>query len=144
MKIGKPKRISLDSLVEDYPAIDEFKDCLIIFDDYDTMTAPYDKVVLKLIDDLAIMGRHTGTSMLCLSHYLTNYNKTRLILGEAHFIVLYPMATSFKAMAYVCEHPCGLTKEEVHALKKLGRWVCIHKVFPQYLISTQSARLLNQ
>jgi hypothetical protein len=144
MKIGKPKRISLDSLVEDYPAIDEFKECLIIFDDYDTLTAPYDKVVLKLIDDLAIMGRHTGTSMLCLSHYLTNYKKTRLILGEAHFIVLYPMATSFKAMAYVCEHHCGLTKEEVHALKKLGRWVCIHKVFPQYLISTQSARLLNQ
>lgn len=144
MKIGKPKRISLDSLVEDYPSIDEFKNCLIIFDDYDTLTAPYDKVVLKLIDDLAIMGRHTGTSMLCLSHYLTNYKKTRLILGEAHFIVLYPMATSFKAMKYVCEHHCGLTKDEVHSLKRLGRWVCIHKVYPQYLISTHTARLLNQ
>lgn len=144
MKIGKPKRISLESLVEDYPSIDEFKDCLVIFDDYDTLTAPYDKVVLKLIDDLAIMGRHTGTSMLCLSHYLTNYKKTRLILGEAHFIVLYPMATSFKAMRYVCEHHCGLTKDEVTALKKLGRWVCIHKVYPQYLISQHTARLLNQ
>lgn len=144
MKIGKPKRISLDSLVEDYPSIDEFKDCLIIFDDYDTLTAPYDKVVLKLIDDLAIMGRHTGTSMLCLSHYLTNYKKTRLILGEAHFLVLYPMATSFKAMKYVCEHHAGLTKEEVHSLKKLGRWVCIHKVYPQYMISQHTARMLNQ
>lgn len=144
MKIGKPKRISLESLVDDYPSIEEFKECLIIFDDYDTLTAPYDKIVLKLIDDLAIMGRHTGTSMLCLSHYLTNYKKTRLILGEAHFIVLYPMATSFKAMKYVCEHHCGLTKEEVQGLKKLGRWVALHKVYPQYLISVHNAYLLNQ
>lgn len=144
MKTGKPKRLSLQSLVDDYPSIDEFKDCLVIFDDYDTLVKPYDTVVLKLIDDLAIMGRHTGTSMLCLSHYLTNYKKTRLILQESHFIVLYPMATSFKAMRYVCEHHCGMTKDEVQSLKKLGRWVCIHKVFPQYLISAQTARLLNQ
>lgn len=143
MKIGKPKSISLESLVEDYPSIEEFKDCLIIFDDYDTLSAPYDKIVQKLIDDLAIRGRHTATSMCVLSHYLTNYKKTRLILGEAHFIVLYPMATSFKAMRYVCEHHCGMTKEEITSMKKLGRWVCIHKVYPQYLISAHSARLLN-
>jgi len=144
MKLGKPKSISLDSIVEDYPSVDEFHNCLVIFDDYDTLAAPYDKVVQKLIDDLAIRGRHTATSMCVLSHYLTNYKKTRLILGEAHFIVLYPMATSFKAMKYVCEHHCGLTKDEIFALKRLGRWICIHKVFPQYLISAHTARLLNQ
>lgn len=144
MKIGKPKSISLDSIVEDYPSIDEFKDCLVIFDDYDTLKEPYGRVVQKLIDDLAIRGRHTATSMCVLSHYLTNYKKTRLILGEAHFIILYPMATSFKAMKYVCEHHCGMTKEEVHALKKLGRWVAVHKVFPQYLVAAHTARLLNQ
>ena len=144
MKIGKPARIRLDSLVEDPPSLEEFKDCLVVFDDYDTLSPPYDKVVQKLIDDLAIMGRHTGTSMLVLSHYLTNYKKTRLILGEAHSIVLYPMATSFKAMAYVCEHHCGLTKEEVHGLKKLGRWVMIHKTYPAYLISAHNAYVLHQ
>lgn len=144
MKVGRPKSISLDSLVTDYPSIEEFKDCLLIADDYDTLSAPYDKIVQKLIDDLAIRGRHTSTSMLVLSHYLTNYKKTRLILSEAHYIVLYPMATSFKAMAYVCEHHCGLTKEEVHSLKRLGRWVALHKVFPQYLISSHKACLLNQ
>jgi hypothetical protein len=144
MKVGKPKSISLDSIVDDYPSIDEFENCLIIFDDYDTLDAPYDKVVQKLIDDLAIRGRHTATSMCVLSHYLTNYKKTRLILGESHYIVLYPMATSFKAMKYVCEHHCGLTKDEVQSLKKLGRWVCIHKTFPQYLISAHTSRLLNQ
>lgn len=32
MKIGKPKRISLQSLVDDPPNLDEFKECLVIFD----------------------------------------------------------------------------------------------------------------
>lgn len=143
MKIGKPKSISLESLVSDYPSIEEFRECLIIFDDYDTLAPPYDKVVLKLIDDVAIRGRHEAVSMLVLSHYLTNYKKTRLILGEAHYIVLYPMATSFKAMKYVCEHHCGLTNDEIHNLKKLGRWIAIFKLFPQYLISQHKAYLLN-
>lgn len=143
-KLSPPKRISLESLKTDYPALEEFDKCLIIFDDYDTLQEPYGKIVQNLIDDLAIQGRHTTTSMLVLSHYLTNYKKTRLILGEAHFIVLYPMATSFKAMRYVCETHCGLTKEEVQSLKKLGRWVCVHKVYPQYLISAHKAFPLNQ
>lgn len=139
MKIGKPKRISLQSLVDDPPELDEFEDCLVIFDDFDTLNAPYDKVVHKLIEDLAIMGRHTRTSMLILSHYLTNYKKTRLILGEAHYLVLYPMATAFKALKYVCEHYGGLDKEQIASLKKLGRWVLIAKNYPSYVIAAHEA-----
>jgi Cdc6-like AAA superfamily ATPase len=138
-KIAKPNRISLDSLVNDPPELDEFKDCLVIFDDFDTLDKPYDKVVHKLIEDLCIMGRHTNTSMLILSHYLTNYKKTRLILGEANFLVVYPLATSFKALKYVCEHYGGLDKEQIHQMKKLGRWVMIHKNYPVYVLSAHSA-----
>ena len=32
MKVGKPKRISLQSLVDDPPELDEFKDCMVVFD----------------------------------------------------------------------------------------------------------------
>lgn len=144
MKTGKPKRIRLQSLIDDAPVLDEFKDCLIIFDDFDTLKEPYGKAVHNLIEMLCIQGRHSNTSMLILSHYLTNYKKTRLILGEAHYIVLYPMATSFKAMKYVCETHCGLSGDEIQGLKKLGRWVCIHKCFPQYILSEHSAYMLNQ
>lgn len=143
MKIGKPKRISLQSLVDDPVDLDEFKECLIIFDDFDTLDKPYDKIVHKLIEDLAIMGRHTCTSMLILSHYLTNYSKTRLILCEANFLVLYPLATSFKALSYVCQHYGGLDKEDIQQLKKRGRWVCIMKNYPSYIISAHEANLLH-
>jgi len=139
MKIGKPKRISLQSLVDDPPDIKEFEDCLVIFDDFDTLSAPFEKVVLKLIEDLAIMGRHTRTSLLILSHYLTNYKKTRLILGEANYLVLYPLATAFKALKYVCENYGGLNKDDIIGLKKLGRWVLIAKNYPSYVLSAHEA-----
>lgn len=143
MKIGKPKRISLQSLVDDPVDLEEFKDCLVIFDDWDTLDKPYFNVVHKLIEDLAIMGRHTCTSMLILSHYLTNYSKTRLILGEAQYLVLYPLATSQKALKYVCEHYGGMDKEDITQLKKRGRWVMIHKNFPSFVISAHEANLLH-
>lgn len=141
MKVGKPKRISLESLVSDPPDMEEFRDCLIIFDDWDTLDKPFFPIVHKLIEDLCIMGRHTNTSMLILSHYLTNYSKTRLILGEVNYLVLYPLATSFKAMSYVCQHYGSLDKEDVLKLKRLGRWVCIHKNFPVYVLSAHNVFL---
>ena len=142
-KIAKPKRISLQSLVDDPPEIEEFEDCLLIADDYDTLDKPYNKVVQKLIEDLCIMGRHTRTSMLILSHYLSNFNKTRLILGEAQYITLYPLATSPKALAYVCEMYGGMEKDAVKELKRLGRWVCLHKQYPAFVMSEKKAYLLN-
>jgi hypothetical protein len=139
-----PKRINIDTLVEDYPDLDEFKDCCVIFDDYDTFTGDHEKVVHKLIDDLATMGRHTNTTMLCLSHYLTNYKKTRLLLNEATHIVVYPMATSFHAHSYLLKTHIGMTKDDCRDLKKMGRWVCVYKHYPQWLLSLQHARILNQ
>lgn len=141
MKIGKPKRLSLQSLVDDPPEMEEFENCLMIFDDWDTLDKPYFTIVHKLIEDLCIMGRHTNTSMLILSHYLTNYSKTRLILGEVNYLVLYPLATSQKAMSYVAQHYGGLDKEHIAEFKRLGRWVMISKNYPSYILSSQKVSL---
>lgn len=138
----KPKRINIQSLITDYPDLDEFKDCMVIFDDYDTFTGDAEKVVHKLIDDLATMGRHTNTTMLCLSHYLTNYKKTRLLLNEATHIIVYPMATSYHALSYLLKTHIGMTKDDIRDCKKMGRWVCIYKHYPQYLVSAEQARML--
>jgi len=138
----KPKRINIQSLITDFPDLDEFKDCMVIFDDYDTFTGDAEKVVHKLIDDLATMGRHTNTTMLCLSHYLTNYKKTRLLLNEATHIIIYPMATSYHALSYLLKTHIGMTKDDIRDCKKMGRWVCIYKHYPQYLISAEHARML--
>lgn len=139
-----PKRLNIQSFIDDYPELEEFQDCCVIFDDFDTFTGPAQKTVLKLIDDLATMGRHYNTTMLVLSHYLTNYKQTRLILNEATHVVVYPMATSFHALSYLLKTHIGMSRDDIRDLKKMGRWVAIYKHFPQWLISAQHARLLNQ
>ena len=65
------KRVNIQSFVDDYPTLEEFQDCMLICDDYDTLTGEAEKVISKIIDDIAIQGRHTNTTMLCLSHYLS-------------------------------------------------------------------------
>jgi len=144
MKVGKPKRINVQSLMDDPPDIKEFENCMIIFDDYDSFPDKTGKVVQQLIDDLAIQGRHTNTTMLCLTHFTTNYKKTRLLLGETTNIVVYPQSTSSHALKYLLGTHFGMPKEELAELKKMGRWVSIGKNYPSYLISEHTAKLLHQ
>jgi hypothetical protein len=138
------KRINVQSFIDDYPSLDEFKDCMVIFDDYDTFTGNAEKVITKIIDDLAITGRHTNTSMLCLSHYLTNYKKTRLLLNEATHIVVYPMSTSYHALRYLLKNYVGVDEDDLKRQRKLGsRWLMYSKGFPQFMVSQKSAELLH-
>lgn len=143
------KRLSIPSFVEDYPELDEFKDCMVIFDDFDTLPkgskkspGPYE-VVRKLIDDLAIMGRHTCTTMLVLSHYLTNYKETRLILNEATHVVVYPQSTSYHALRHLVRGYVGVDEEDLKRHRRLGsRWLCYKKGFPANMISQHVAEVL--
>ena len=147
---GEIQRLNYREFEDNPPDINEFYDCLIIFDDFDTITPK--KVldrVLTFIDDISIMGRkhkddQGNISMVVISHFLTNYKKTRLILNECDFMTLFPQATSSHALNYVLKNYVGMDKEEVKALEKLGRWVMIHKMYPQYVLSQQTAYLLNQ
>jgi hypothetical protein len=137
------KRLSIKSFIDDYPALEEFKDCMTIFDDFDTLTGEAQKVVEKIIDDLAIQGRHTNTTMLVLSHFLSNYKKTRLILSEATHIVVYPMSTSAKALKNLIVNYVGADEEDLARHRRLGsRWICYKKGFPMFAITMKTAELL--
>jgi len=141
---AKPKRINAQTLVDDYPSIEEFQDCMVIFDDIDCFDGKVLKAVHQLIDDIAITGRHTNTTMLFLTHFITNYKKTRLVLNEATHYVVYPQSTSYHALGYLLKTHVGMTKDDVRDLRKLGRWVCICKNYPQTLLSEHTAKILHQ
>lgn len=146
---AKPIRLDHSDFVDNPPDINKLSNSLVIFDDYDTIDGAEGKAVQTLIEDIAIMGRghndHQGNiSMMCLSHYLSNYKKTRLILNEADHYILYPQATSANAMYYLLKTYLGMEREDMKRLKKLGRWVAIHKNYPQYMISQYTAELLHQ
>lgn len=144
-----PIRLDYSLWTESPPDINSLSNSMIIFDDYDTIEGAEGKAVQSLIEDIAIMGRkhhdeQGNITMLCLTHYITNYKKTRLILNEADHFVVYPQATSTHALTYLLKTHLGLEKDDIKKLKKLGRWVCLHKSYPQYLISSQYAMLLHQ
>ena len=144
-KGGPLIRLDIEKLVsQPITDLEELSDCLIVFDDYDTFTQPYAKVVQKLIDDIATMGRHSRTSILCLSHYLSNYAKTRLLLCEATHFVLYPAATGNHALTYLLQTYLGFDKDETAELRRIrSRWICIHKNYPQWVVSEHMAKLLH-
>jgi len=118
---------------------------MVIFDDYDTFLGKEMKVIQQLIDDIAIMGRHQNITMLCLTHYLTNYSKTRLLLTEATHIVVYPLSTGAHALNYLLKTYLGLEKEEISAIRRGGsRWVMLYKNYPNYAITETEAFLLHE
>jgi hypothetical protein len=144
MTIGKPKRLSIDSIIDDYPSLSEFEDCMVIFDDFESLELPKLKVIWNLINDLASQGRHSRTTLLVLLHKPSDYKNTRLLLTEATHFIIYPLSTSSHVLRYLLGNHLGLEKKDILAMKKMGRWVCISKNYPQYLISAHTAKILNQ
>jgi hypothetical protein len=139
------KRLNIQSFIDDYPDLDEFKDTMVIYDDFDTLTGEAEKVVKKMIDDTATMGRHTNTSMLVLSHYLNNYKSTRLILMEATHLVVYPQSTSYHGLRYLLKNQVGMDEDDLKRYKKYGsRWICIYKGHPTIMVSQKNAEIMNQ
>lgn len=138
-KIAKPGRISLDSILKDPPKLEEFDDTFTIFDDWDTIQAPYEKPIKTLMEDICIMGRHHRASCAILSHNLVKDKKQSLLLNEAHYIVLYPASTSPRALKYVCEAYAGLDQDQIKQLRGLGRWVVISKNYPVWIMGETKA-----
>lgn len=155
MQGGPPDRIKPEALIEEIP-LDDFKDCLVIFDDYDTFDDKKKYVneeggktnlldaCQKLIDRISIQGRHFNVSMICCTHYLSNYKKTKLLLMEAQYLVFFPDSVSHEKMKYVVSNYSPLSKESLDSLPKDSRWVMIHKNKPTYILSEGMASFISK
>jgi hypothetical protein len=145
--------IKLDhtDFVENPPNINDdiFYESFVIFDDIDCIDdKAQDKAINTFMNDIAVTGRKHKHGQGCISlafisHYLSNYKKTRLILNEATHYCLYPQSTATNQLYYLLNKYLGMTRDEIRHLKKLGRWVCIFKNYPQFLISQYTAKILN-
>ena len=127
----------------------EMENCLVIFDDFDTLEntkeKPLLKTVQKLIDDCLIMGRHLNISVCVISHYTSNYKASRIILIESTKIVVYPHACSAHALKYLLGTHVGIDAQEIKNIKRLGsRWVCFDRNYPQVMYSENQIKLLNE
>ena len=89
--VKKIKRIKIDDdLINEPFDASDFVDCLLIFDDIDTLQNKERKEeLLKLQNDILQVGRHSRTSAVITSHLAAKGNETKVILAESHIITLF-------------------------------------------------------
>jgi hypothetical protein len=125
---------------------EEFRDSLLIFDDYDSTPNKKLKTWIEFIlSHLLVQGRHLRASIAMTSHTNVDYRRTRLILAESTHFVIYPRTTAKKSLLYLLQSYTSLSKEEIAQVFKLGkhsRYICIHKSPPQFLLTEHSITLI--
>ena len=125
--------------------LDNLNECLVIFDDVENFDKETDKAVQHLANMIATTGRHNVCSMVYISHLLSDYKRTRILLMESTGYVLYPLSTGSHAFNYMMKTYLGMDSKESNELRKTGsRWIYIKKHYPQLLITEHSARIMNQ
>jgi hypothetical protein len=125
---------------------DEFRNSLMLFDDYDSTPNKRLKSYIEFIlSHVLVQGRHLGVSIAMTSHTNTDYRRTRLILAESTHIVVFTRTGSRKSIEYLLKNYSSLSKEDISQVFKLGRYsryICIHKSPPQYLLTENSITLI--
>ena len=141
------KRLKLKSkeFLEEEFVIDDFKDCLVIFDDTDCITDK--KLRLKVNSILGMIletGRHTNTYCIYTSHLATAGNDTKRILNESHSITFFPKTMGGRMMKYLCENYLGLDKNEIKHIKDIpSRSISIMKTYPKVVVGDKDIFLLS-
>jgi hypothetical protein len=140
------KRIPLNDefLAGEYEA-DDFEDCLVIFDDTDTVrNLDVLKEIEKLKEDILETGRHANVYCCITSHLISDYRKTRTVLNECHRLVIYPASGGAQQIRYVLQKYFGYDKDVTNELLKTqSRWVMCSKNFPQFYMGSHYLRLIQ-
>lgn len=148
-KITYIKRIDLNENFLNMPfTIEDFKNCLVIYDDIDVIT---NKFLKKKLQDIMGMiletGRHTKTSFIYTSHLANKGNDTKQILNESHSLTFFPNNMGVRTSKYLLEGLFGLDKDQIKKIRKIGsksRWVAVLKTFPLIIIYDKGAYVVNR
>lgn len=131
------KRYELDDeFINEHFEIDNFKDMLIIFDDFDTiMNKIIKNKIREIIDMILQTGRKTHTSALITSHLATDGKQTKLILHEATSITFFLKGCGGRSINYLLDAYLGLDKNQIKKIRKIkSRAITIFKTYPQVIL----------
>jgi len=147
-KIKGLKKMILDSEFlqdKDLLKIDNYKDCLVIFDDvYCIADKSLKGRIMAILDVILQTGRHTHTSVCYTSHLACKAAETKLILNEAHLIVYFPDGTPPRTINNLLENYIGLKKDQIKRVNDLTtRWVAINNCAPPVLMFETGVKMLK-
>ena len=122
------------------------KNTILLFDDVDKIRdRTVSALTFAIMEDALANGRghekHDGKGdlhVLCTSHALNDYKKTKYTLENSNYVALFPGSTTNRQMHTLFEK-IGLDKELCNYMIRLGkrgavRSIIIHKVAPMYII----------
>jgi hypothetical protein len=141
----KVKRVKLNNdLLSETLTAQDFKDCLVIFDDTDAITnKPLKNKVNQILDSILQTGRHYNVSCILTFHTATGGRDTKMILNEAHSITIFPHNIGGRSSKYLLDGYLGLDKHEIKDIKvNPSRWVSILKTYPKIVLSDKNVYTL--
>ena len=125
---------------------------LVIFDDVDRITDDkVNKAVQKLISDILSNGRDHATQagiadidIIVTNHEVNDYGRTKRLLTECNYVVLFPSATVGRQMKLIIDK-IGVSKgiEKQITNYKTSRSLLIHKTYPMYCVMEDKVMLLR-
>ena len=125
---------------------------LVIFDDVDRITDDkVNKAVQKLISDILSNGRDHATQagiadidIIITNHEVNDYKRTKPMLTECNYVVLFPSATVGRQMKLIIDK-IGVGKgiEKQITNYKTSRSLLIHKTYPMYCVMEDKVILLR-
>jgi hypothetical protein len=144
-KLDYVKRIIIEDLHENPLDWKEFQNCLIIFDDIDSIKGKLGKTIDDLRDKLLKNSRKFKVSVISTSHDACGV-KLKSVLNESKIIVFF-MLNYNRSLKYLLESYLGLGKNAIQKLRKnsnTSRWTAYVKGYPSYLVQQKLITTVNK
>jgi hypothetical protein len=145
-KLDYVKRIIIEDLHENPIDWREFNECLVIFDDIDSIKGKLGKTIDDMRDKLLKNSRKFKVSVISTAHDACDGKKTKSVLNESKIIVFF-MLNYNRSLKYLLENNIGLGKNAIQKLKKdssKSRWTAYVKGYPSYLIQQKLITTINK
>ena len=140
------KRIELDdSLYKEPFTIEQFKNCLVIFDDTDTIANKKIKEAIQTLQNSILeQGRHHNITCLMTNHLGADRNITKRILNESEWLCCFPNSGITANLKYTLENYLGLDKYQIERMKETkSRHAYIFKNYPPFVMTERELYFLN-
>ena len=144
-KLDYVNRIIIDDMYENPIDWKEFENCLVIFDDIDSIKGKLGKTIDDLRDKLLKNSRKFRVSVISTSHDACGI-KLKSVLNESKIIVFF-MVNYNRSLKYLLENYIGINKTAIQKLRKdanKSRWTAYVKGFPSYLIQQKMITTVNK
>ncbi|NBO22845.1 hypothetical protein EBU94_05865, partial [bacterium] len=126
-------KIILDEDLLDNPIdLNELENSLVVFDDTDSVIDPkLKKMIIDLQDRILEIGRHKNISSIITIHKICDYKRTRTLLNEAHYCVLFLRGNRSHMTKYYLKNHQDISRKGMKKLYALpSRWICFCNTFP--------------